>query len=411
MAPEPHACHSKYLGPARAVSPPRIDEAFMDHMDWYVRNVDGRIGYQARHAYQAAQRWSQVNERGEYVWLGISGALTPAGLGGYVADLLGRGLVDVIVSTGANVFHDLHFACGLPVREGRAEVDDDDLRADGTTRIYNQNVSGDDTLKMQDTLKQVIARRVLPRLQQPFSSAMLLYEFGNELLNESSGLVVDPGVSFVIQAAQHGVPVYLDSSSNHSLGMDLSVLVDEGFDPDPRGSRDLRQASALVLHTQPQLNVFFGEGGPRNFIQTLGPMLNEVYYLTDFQGAEGCIRFTIADARAGALSGSTQAEAVTWLKYPDASVGREIEVWSEYTKTIPAVVGYVAKHASRQPRRLMDRIGDFERDFSERVILARREARMKGHAELLGKLDDVQRLEIEAREQVLYPMRHPPEEG
>ena len=204
-------------------------------------------------------------------------------------------------------------------------------------------------------INQDIARRVLLTLKRPFSTARFLYEFGREMLTSTE--VIDPKGSFVARAAEYGVPVFLDSGSNHSLGMDLSALFLESFDVDTSPSMDILEAAALSMHTQPQLNVFLGEGGPRNFTQTTAPTASEIFAIP-FEGSEGCIRFTTADERTGGLSGSGASEAVSWGKYKDADPEREVVVWGEYTLTAPLVMAYVAGKVSREPRRLMDRLED-----------------------------------------------------
>src|SRR5262245_63198130 len=72
------------------------------------------------------------------VGMTLTGALTPAGLGGSaIIPLLRAGFVDWIVSTGANLYHDAHFGLGLALHRGTHEVDDRVLRAEGVVRIYD----------------------------------------------------------------------------------------------------------------------------------------------------------------------------------------------------------------------------------------------------------------------------------
>ncbi|HLD78465.1 MAG TPA: deoxyhypusine synthase family protein, partial [archaeon] len=368
----PYPCggpfESKYMGEgSRAQVPLRLTDEFIAATTYVVGTVDRNLGYQAEQKFAAGERWVRAKEKGEYVWLSIAGAATPVGMGGLIADLIERGLVDAIVSTGANVYHDLHFACGLPVRHGSAQVDDDDMRADGTTRIYTQLIHNTYTLKLQDMVNQIIGRRIAGRLPQRFSTAQLISEFGRELLDDTSGLLVDREGSMVVRAAEYGVPIFLDSGANHSFGMDLALLAEEGLHVDTSPSEDVVQAAALSVFTQPQLNVFLGEGGPRNFTQTTAPTASEIFHIP-FDGSAGCIMFTTADPRTGGLSGSTQSEAVTWGKYLDANPDREVLVWGEYTLTAPQVMGYVAGKAGRaEPRRLMDRLPRIAADFREQI--------------------------------------------
>src|SRR3989344_4134873 len=348
---------SKFMGEgSRAQIPLRITPEYSQAAAYIIDNVRKNSGYQAEKEYFAAERWLKGKQEGERVWLGVSGAATPVGFGGLFADLIEKGLVDVIVSTGANVYHDLHFACGLPVRHGSEKVDDNELRKDGTTRIHTQYIHSNLTLKAQDMIDEEIFRRVLKKgnLRQPFSTAMMLYEFGRELA--SSEYVVDRHGSFVLKAAEHGVPIFIDSGSNHSLGMDFSLLHLESLGADSSPSRDIHQAAAISLYGQPQLNVFVGEAGPRNFAQTTAPTAAEIYAIP-FEGSDACIRFTTADERTGGLSGSTGSEAVSWGKYLNADPARDIVVWGEYTLTFPDVMVYVSGNAARRTNsRLMDHI-------------------------------------------------------
>ncbi len=356
--------NSKFMGKeSRAQIPLRITPEFSQAATYRIEQIDKNSGYQAEKKYQAARRWVEGARHNETIWLGISGAATPAGLGGLVADLIDRGLVDAVVSTGANVYHDLHFACGLPVRHGSERADDDALRKDGSTRIYTQLIHSKFTLMAQDLINQDVFGRVLQRgkLKQPFSTAMMLHEFGKELAD--SEYVADRQGSFVLKAAEKRVPIFLDSGSNHSLGMDFSRLHVQGLGADSSPSRDICHAAALSLYNQPQLNVFLGEGGPRNFVQTTAPTAAEIYGIP-FEGSDACIRFTTADERAGALSGSTGSEAVSWGKYKDANPERDLAVWGEYTLTAPDVMAYVAgKVGTRRNLGLIDKLLELEERF------------------------------------------------
>ncbi len=393
---------SAFMGEgSEAQIPLRITPEYIESATYRIENVDRNLGYQAEKKYHAAQRWVYGLGNKEHVWLGISGAATPVGLGGLVADLIDRGMVDVIVSTGANVYHDLHFACGLPVRHGSEKVDDDALRADETTRIYTQYIHNRFTLKTQDMINQEIFREVLARgrLEQPFSSAMMLYEFGQELAR--SDYVVDRNGSFVLKAVEKGVPIFLDSGSNHSLGMGFSLLYVERLKADSSPSRDICQAAALSFYTQPQLNIFLGEGGPRNFVQTTAPTASEIFAIP-FEGSEACIRFTTADERAGALSGSTGSEAVSWGKYRDASPARDIAVWGEYTLTAPDVMAYVAgKINRRENSRLMDHLLEIEGRFLEGVAAHASDLR-EAQEQLMRELPAIRANEIALRRKAGY---------
>ena len=85
------------------------------------------------------------------VGLSLAGALTPAGLGpSAIIPLMNHGFVDWITATGANMYHDLHFAFNLPMHRGSHRVDDVDLRDKGVTRIYDILFDYEDVLMETD---------------------------------------------------------------------------------------------------------------------------------------------------------------------------------------------------------------------------------------------------------------------
>src|SRR5437016_12427571 len=87
------------------------------------------------------------------IGMSISGALTPAGLGcSCIIPLIKAGFVDWIVSTGANLYHDMHFALNFPVHTGSFKFDDIDLRDNDLVRIYDVVIPYSDGLMTTDEL-------------------------------------------------------------------------------------------------------------------------------------------------------------------------------------------------------------------------------------------------------------------
>lgn len=89
----------KYVGSSRAQNPLLLTDEFMKNAGYHINHIDAELGYQAGRKKQAAGKWTGHISKGGYVWLGISGAATPAGLGGIIAGLIEKGLVDAVVST------------------------------------------------------------------------------------------------------------------------------------------------------------------------------------------------------------------------------------------------------------------------------------------------------------------------
>src|ERR671914_757882 len=111
-------------------------------------------GYNARRLAEAAEIIKDMIETNSTICLTLSGAMTPIGLGKSIGTMIENGFIDWIVSTGANIYHDMHFAYGLPVRQGHFEVDDDILYSKQIVRIYDVYIKEIETLQTQDYIVQ-----------------------------------------------------------------------------------------------------------------------------------------------------------------------------------------------------------------------------------------------------------------
>ena len=97
----------------------------------------GQTSFEARNVYRGSRLYKRMLEDNDIIWLGLAGAGVAGGMGGMLISLLEAGFIDVICSTGAQVYHDLHFAFDLPVKAISPSCNDDVLRRHGDTRIYD----------------------------------------------------------------------------------------------------------------------------------------------------------------------------------------------------------------------------------------------------------------------------------
>src|SRR4051794_4173251 len=117
-------------------------------------NFFSATGYNARRLAEAAQITKQMIKNDATICLTLAGAMTPIGLGRTISTMIENGYIDWIVTTGANVYHDLHFAYDLPVRQGHFDVDDDTLYSKQIVRIYDVYIKEIGTLQAQDIIMQ-----------------------------------------------------------------------------------------------------------------------------------------------------------------------------------------------------------------------------------------------------------------
>src|SRR5436853_7252318 len=132
------------------------------------------------------------------IGLTVAGALTPAGLGGCVIELMDRGLVDFIISTGANLYHDLHYALNFTLHRGSPFLDDVELYEEGVIRIYDVLFPATVLLETDAYIRDFIVRS---KLAGPIATSELHYRLGQDLLERNPACV---DYSVVAKAAQCG---------------------------------------------------------------------------------------------------------------------------------------------------------------------------------------------------------------
>jgi len=315
----------------------------------------GETCFEARVLRRGAALWQVMIEQGDSTWLGIAGAGIAGGLGGLVIQLLEHGFIDAICTTGAQAYHDLHFAFGLPVKAINPIADDDELRRRGDTRIYDIGIREQETLEAQDALVRRFVRERYEALGTgPISSARF-----TELLGQWTAEVAPhPERSFVAAAAGLGVPVFWDSLSNHSIAMNLARMELEGFPVALSAQADIIASAALARGASSLGFVELGGGGPKNFIQQTGPTISQILNLPH-DGASRGLQISTANVREGSLSSCTFGEAVTWGKYGAADEDKLVQLWGEYSLLFPLLVAFVLERCQARPlRRLLDGMED-----------------------------------------------------
>jgi deoxyhypusine synthase len=330
------------------IVPERIPETFtIRDLVHYM----GRTSFEARRLARGAELFARMIEEGDTIWLGIAGAGIAGGMGGMVISLMEAGFIDIICSTGAQVYHDLHFAFGLPVKAIPPLWNDEDLRRKGDTRIYDIGIREKETLEAQDELVRRFVRERAARLAE---NALSSWEF-NRLLGEwVLASAPSPERSFTAAAARLGIPIFWDSHSNHSLAMNLVWTDRKGFPVRLSPQKDVFDSAALAYSSSRTGFVELGGGGPKNFIQQTGPTISQILSL-DFQGADRGLQIGTAAEREGSLSGCTFGEAVTWGKYRRVSEENLVQIWGEYSLIFPLLSAYALQSCKpRKTRNLLE---------------------------------------------------------
>ena len=305
----------------------------------------GKTCFEARNVKRGGHLFRRMIEQGDTIWLGIAGAGIAGGMGGLVNTLITLGFVNVICSTGAQVYHDLHFAFNLPVKSIHPNWDDDRLRRHGDTRIYDIGIREKETLEAQDAIiRRFVRERHALLSERPISSWQFNYELGRWVAE----IAPHPELSFTVAAARHGVPIFWDSLSNHSIAMNLVRTDYEGFPVQLSAQLDVIHSAAIAFGAEQTGFVELGGGGPKNFIQQTGPTISQILGI-DFEGADRGIQIGTAVEREGSLSSCTFGEAVTWGKYQAADEANLVQIWGEYSLVFPLLAAYVVDLCEPRP--------------------------------------------------------------
>ncbi len=293
------------------------------------------------------------------VGLSLSGALTPAGVGrSCIIPLIQSGFVDWIASTGANLYHDTHYGLGMSLHRGSHEVDDTLLRREGVIRIYDVLFDYNVLLDTDNYLRAVMAEKAFDK---EMGTAELHYLLGKYLAAREKEMgVVDTCVLTVAYRA--GVPCYVSSPGDSSIGMNVAELAMRGVGPRIDVSRDVNETAGIVYAAKQREGksgvLMLGGGSPKNFVLQTEPQIQEILGLAD-RGHDYYIQVTDARPDTGGLSGATPAEAVSWGKVDPDKLTDSVVVYTDSTIAVPLIVAYaVSRVKPRRLKRLYDRRDD-----------------------------------------------------
>lgn len=276
------------------------------------------------------------------IGLTMAGALTPAGLGGSILTLMEYGFVDFIISTGANLYHDIHHALAYSLHRGTFTLDDTELQREGVIRIYDilfkDSVLLDTDAFLRESFKSFPDR--------PMSTAELHYLIGKRLLEVG----VKPEYSILAQAAAWNVPIYTSSPGDSSIGMNVARHALDGSKLTIDPMLDVNETTAIVLNATKNGVIILGGGSPKNFYLQTQPQLWEVLGINK-GGHDYFIQITSDAPHWGGLSGATPSEAVSWGKIKPDQLRDTVVVYGDSTIALPILTAYAISKAKPRPRR------------------------------------------------------------
>jgi deoxyhypusine synthase len=290
-----------------------------------------------------------------FIGMSLTGALTPAGLGkSCLIPLMKAGFVDWVVSTGANLYHDLHFGLDMQLHSGSPFLDDVVLHQDGVIRIYDVLFDYNVLLDTDAFVREVIHG---PEFQRPMGTDEFHYLLGKYVQARQRKLGIKDS-SVLATAYECGIPIFTSSPGDSSIGMNVAAMAMRDskllFDV----NRDVNQTAGIVYHaksTGHTSSVFIlGGGSPKNFMLQTEPQIQEVMGIQE-KGHDYFLQCTDARPDTGGLSGATPAEAVSWGKVDPNTLPDCVVCYTDSTIALPLLTAYMmARVKPRKLKRLYD---------------------------------------------------------
>jgi len=255
-------------------------------------------------------------------FLGLAGALVPAGMRPVLAEMLRLRFVDVLVTTGANLVHDIlealgehhYFCCEEERCEGKER--DAKLREQGVSRIYDVVVKDSAFAALEDFLHRTFEKLDHSRR---YSIKELLTEIGRNIKDEGSILRV---------AFENGIPVFCPALADSIIGLhafifkQISPLNVDAFE-------DLREINEIYCNASRAGVVILGGGVPKNFIL-------QTALVAPRGGFDYAIQITTKTPEDGSLSGATLEEAISWGKLRENA--KAVTVYCDATIALPIII-------------------------------------------------------------------------
>lgn len=315
------------------------------------------VGRQVRTSWQLLRRSILSNNT---LFCTMSGAMTPAGLHrSCLVPMIERGLVDVLTTTGANLYHDAHRVIRHRIREIAPDAGDTMLREARIIRIYDLAFPEDALL---DTDRLFARLLMLPEFQRAMTTAEFHALLGKHLHAIEQAIGVDQPC-LLSACWQHGVPIFVGAPQDGSIFLNvvkLKALYGDDFKFSLDIAADVYQMAAVQWLAQNEGDTsvcILGGGVPKNYTLQGEPTLSQILGL-EARGFDVDVQYCVDPVDNGALSSCPAGEGHTWGKVTAEAVQTSsVYVHCDVTAVFPWVVHTLFSEDLRRPhRRLLDRL-------------------------------------------------------
>ena len=255
---------------------------------------------------------AMVKDKECRVFLGLAGPLVPAGMREIIISIIEKKWVDVVVTTGATLTHDLGEALGYRHLQGSADADDAELNKKGLDRIYDSYMPN----KIYEGMEDFIARN-FEKLQGKKSIREFLWEIGK----------LTPTKSILKACFENSIPVFCPAISDSGIGLMIWGQLAKGKQIETRAFEDLKEIIEIAWTAKKCGVIYFGGGVPKNYIQ-------QAMQLAPKMASYG-VQVTMDRPEPGGSSGAELKEGISWGKLdPNA---RFVDLICDATIAMPII--------------------------------------------------------------------------
>ncbi len=319
----------------------------------------GYVGREIRNAYEIIKR---MIEKDHTIVLAMSGAMTPIDFGvSCIIPFIKAGYVDIITTTGANLYHDiqrLESDNWFEVQPNRGDIK---LRKAGWTRVYD-TVFPENDLWTTDNLVVDLVRR--PDFSRSMTTPEFHYLLGKHLARFGKRRFkrADLNRSILVQAYRNRIPIFCGAPQDGSIFLNLAFLkkkIGHRYKFSINLEDDIHEFAAYHYFAKNRWTkklsiIILGGGVPKNYSLQPEPYLSQICDI-EAEGYDMDVQICDAHVQNGGLSSCSASEGHTWGKISEEGVKRSQYVFADVTAVFPFIVhALLQEEISREPRRLLD---------------------------------------------------------
>ena len=273
------------------------------------------VGFQATQVARAIELIRNMKKERTTIFLSFTSNMVASGLRGCIAELCKNKFIDLIITAGGSLDHDL-IRCYKNYEIGDFFMDDIKLHKKGINRLGNILVSNECYVELEKRMKPIFEK--LYSKNKTISPSELAREIGNSVNDKNS---------FSYWCSKNGIPVFCPGITDSAIGLQTYFFKQQHKDFAIDVTKDMQQLASIVLSANKTGGIILGGGISKH--HTIGVNILR-------GGLDSAVYITTASPWDGSLSGARTQEAISWGKLKEKS--RYVTVDCDATIAFPLIV-------------------------------------------------------------------------